>query len=35
MEQILKRFATFEELDEFIAANVIPEDLFPLAELAI
>ena len=31
MEQQLRSFTTFEELDEFIARNVIPKDLIPLA----
>ena len=31
MEQIIKSFATLEELDRFVAGNVIPEDLIPLA----
>ena len=31
MEQQLRSFATFEELDEFITANTIPEDLIPIA----
>ena len=31
MEQIIKSFATLEELDRFVAGNVIPEDLIPVA----
>ena len=31
MKQQLRSFTTFEELDEFITANTIPEDLIPLA----
>ena len=31
MEQQFRNFTTFEELDEFITANTIPEDLVPLA----
>ena len=31
MEQQLRSFTTFEELDEVITANTIPEDLILLA----
>ena len=31
MEQQLKSFTTFEELDDFITTNTVPEDLVPLA----
>ena len=31
MEQQLRSFTTFEEQDEFITANTLPEDLIPLA----
>ena len=31
MEQQLRSFTTFEELDKFITANTIPEDLIPLS----